>query len=221
MQRIFQLSNTTSTWKYSCMNTNNQKRVIQTRRHPVKTTSSKAVVTNKEWDVSIVSCDSSLCIKSCHRDLSRWPCDNSNSANSWKIDCSECKQNWHVDCLGLHSQTDKMINKLVNFMCPLCWVSLVPTFKDDRQMCYVCHKTRTLKEVNNEIELTMFEERLKNLHTVSSKLNDINLEKFLKQISIHPWTLRHACLAHSDQPGHTTTPSRIKIHWRRLMAELI
>ena len=136
-----------------------------------------------ESDISITTCDASTDRLTSHRDLSRCPCNNTLSANSWKIDCSECKQYWHVDCLSLNGLTEKMINKLVSFKCPLCWVSPIPTHKDETSLCYVCRNTQVLQQTNNQLELSMFRGKLESLKTVSSTLNSMDLDKFSKQIS--------------------------------------
>ena len=64
-----------------------------------------------------------------------------------------------------------------------CWVSPIPTHKDETSLCYVCRNTQVLKQTNNQLELSMFRDKLESLETVSGTLNSMDLDKFSKQIS--------------------------------------
>ena len=64
-----------------------------------------------------------------------------------------------------------------------CWVSPIPTHKDETSLCYVCRNTQVLKQTNNQLELSMFRDKLESIETVSGTLNSMDLDKFSKQIS--------------------------------------
>ena len=96
-------------------------------------------------------------IPSCpHRPLDECPCGQSHPG-SWMIDCSKCKQNWHVECVSLNGLDDKMIPKLVDYLCPFCYVAPIPTLTSDSNadLCNTCRNTAVLQKANNQYETNL------------------------------------------------------------------
>ena len=90
---------------------------------------------------SSLSCD--------HRPLDDCPCGR--STGKWKIDCSKCSQFWHIDCVSLQGLGEKQYNKLMDWLCPLCYVAPIATAKDTSD-CNICRNTRVLQKANNQYE---------------------------------------------------------------------
>ncbi len=105
------------------------------------------------------------------QNLDKCPCNK--STQSWKIDCSKCKQFWHADCVSLSGLNDKDINKMVNYLCPFCYVAPLPTQRLDSESCFTCRNTRTLRESNHELEVGATAANLKMLSLTLEKL-DVN-----------------------------------------------
>ena len=58
-------------------------------------------------------------------DPGKCPCNK--STGDYMIDCSSCHQFWHLSCVCLDGLVTKEVNKLMNWKCPFCYVSQVPT----------------------------------------------------------------------------------------------
>ncbi len=106
-----------------------------------------------------------------NQDLDKCPCNR--STDNWKIDCSKCKQFWHLDCVSLTGLTDKDINRMLNYLCPFCYVAPIPTVKLDAGCCFTCRNTNTLREANHEFEVASTADKLT---TLSMSLNNSDSE---------------------------------------------
>ena len=146
-----------------------------------KSDRNSSVQQDAKLSVSVAADETEPAIKMSHRDLSKCPCLNSSS-NSWLIDCSKCKQYWHVDCLSLSGLSATIINKLVDFRCPFCWVSPVPTIKNDSDICYICRNTLSLQQANNMYKTMLSSEKLNSLQKLASVINSVDFDKFSAQV---------------------------------------
>ena len=52
------------------------------------------------------------------------PCGISDH-NVENIDCSKCGRYWHTSCLSMVGISKDSINKMVNYLCPFCYVVVV------------------------------------------------------------------------------------------------
>ena len=83
-------------------------------------------------------------------DPSKCPCNI--STGDYMIDCSACHQFWHLKCVTLDG-LKKDGNKLLNWTCPFCYVSPLPTTDlIDTSSCLTCRNTRTLRDANHAYE---------------------------------------------------------------------
>ena len=117
-----------------------------------------------------------------HRSLSECPCGRSSDNKSWKMDCSKCGQYWHVDCLTLNGLDESTINKLLNFLCPFCFVSPVPTTRTSEDVCYICRNTLSLQQTNIEMESAIAASKIEPLAKCCKLLNGIDFEEFSNRI---------------------------------------
>jgi len=115
-----------------------------------------------------------------HRDLEQCPCGN--SSDSWKIDCSKCHQFWHVNCLSMKGMGQSQINKLVEYLCPFCYVAPVPTIKYDLDVCHVCRNTLSLQQSNLELETALISSQLEPLAKCCKLIKDIDFVEFSNRI---------------------------------------
>ena len=119
-----------------------------------------------------------------HRNLEKCPCGQTDKT-SWRIDCSGCNQFWHVDCLGLGGLGKNEYNKLMDFLCPFCYVAPVPTIKNENNdICYICRNTLSLQQANSVFETKLSSEKLNSLQGLTSAINSIDLEKFSTNVGI-------------------------------------
>lgn len=166
----------------------------------------------EKLSVSVAPDEPELAIHTKHRDLSKCPCNNSNN-QTWQIDCSKCKQYWHVDCLSLNGLTGVVINKLVEFKCPFCWVSPIPTFKSDHSVCYICRNTLSLQQSNNVLETMLSTEKLNSLQNLATAMSSIDFEKFTAQVGtiqnfdLH---LQHLLLNQNSLEGYQDSVKEIE-----------
>ena len=117
-------------------------------------------------------------ISKLNRDLTKCPCGQSNP-NSRKIDCSDCEQIWHVDCLSFKGLKQDSINSMLEYLCPYCYKSPVPTntaICDDVDLCHTCRGTELLQRVNNDYEMVIASEHSKKLNEMMDKMNTLNDE---------------------------------------------
>ena len=79
-------------------------------------------------------------------------CPCNISTGDYMIDCSACHQFWHLKCVTLDG-LKKDSNKLLDWKCPFCYVSPLPTTDFiDTSSCLTCRNTRTLRDANNGYE---------------------------------------------------------------------
>ena len=92
-----------------------------------------------------------------HRPKDECPCGVSKP-KTWMIDCSKCLQHWHLECVSLNGLGKGEINKLIDYLCPLCYV---PPIKIDSpnnpDVCQMCKNTVALSRANNNYELNLTE----------------------------------------------------------------
>ncbi len=91
-----------------------------------------------------------------HRPKDRCPCEMSKE-KMWMIDCSQCKQHWHLDCVSLNGLGEDEINKLVDYLCPLCYVPPIKINKknSDPDLCQICRAIEALCRANNQYEINL------------------------------------------------------------------
>ena len=117
-----------------------------------------------------------------HRDKKSCPCDRSY-VTSWKLDCSKCGQYWHTACVGLEELDEKELNILVNWVCPLCWVSPISIKRhNDDQLCYICRNTLSLQQSNFEFESSIGSQKVRDISKCCTTLGRINFVEFKKRI---------------------------------------
>ena len=117
-----------------------------------------------------------------HRDKKSCPCDRSY-VTSWKFDCSKCGQYWHTACVGLEELDEEELNKLLNWVCPLCWVSPISIKRhNDDQLCYICRNTLSLQQSNFEFESSIASQKVRDISKCCTTLGRINFVEFEKRI---------------------------------------
>ena len=176
--------------------------------------------------IEVDSLDSSSLCRSLW-DTKKCPCNVSSDA--WQIDCSQCQQYWHVNCVTLNGLTEREINKLVNWLCPFCYVAPVSTSNispDSESSCLSCRNTRVLRDSNHQFEVaaaasnlqsimnqrTHEPENLKAIETVSKTLASIDLEKLtdsLKLVQNLDLHLQHLLVSDSGLQKFQSLPNQI------------
>ena len=102
-----------------------------------------------------------------HRDLKHCPCGQSNP-KSCKVDCSRCKQIWHADCLSFKGIPESAIKKMLDYLCPYCYVAPVRTIPNDNEpdFCNSCRGTRVLQKANSDIESALTDQYQKKISDI-------------------------------------------------------
>ena len=143
-------------------------------------------------------------ISSSHRDLVNCPCGRSSSGNSWVIDCSKCGQHWHANCLGMKGITDKAINKMLEYLCPFCYVAPVPTMPTSEDVCYICRNTLSLQQANSQLETSITMSNIDLVAKCSELLKGIDFgELFAKIDTLGQFDLRLRHLLLSENALHS------------------
>ena len=131
-------------------------------------------------EIEVENLDSPLCRSLWN--VQKCPCNRSN--NSWLIDCSKCKQYWHTECVTLDGLNEKDINKLVKWLCPLCYVCPISTTDhmiiDSASSCMSCRNTRSLRDANQQFEVSAAAENLRSLQSLGKSLATIDIDKLNK-----------------------------------------
>jgi hypothetical protein len=71
--------------------------------------------------------------------------------NVYKVDCSRCKREWHQDCLSLGGLNGSEIAKMVNYLCPFCYVPPVPNPDPSPNICFTCKNTDTVIRIRSQV----------------------------------------------------------------------
>ena len=148
-----------------------------------------------------------------HRDLKQCPCRKSTSSSSWLIDCSRCHQYWHIDCVGLTGLSKGTINKLVDYLCPFCYVPPIPVAPFDVDVCYVCRNTLTLQKANSQAETIIAAEKLQTISDFNELVGKIDFESVknslnaVQDLDLH---VQHLLLNKDDLKSHQKTTERIE-----------
>ena len=103
------------------------------------------------------------------------PCGVSNRSEVYKIDCSQCKRFWHQDCLTMGGLPPAAINKMVDYLCPWCYVPPVPNPNPSPNVCFTCKNTDTLRNLALWREIQAISDKFaafQKLDTELSKVND-------------------------------------------------
>jgi hypothetical protein len=120
-----------------------------------------------------------------HRELEkeRCPCNQSIKA-AWKLDCVKYGQWWHVDCVRLKGISQKGISLLTDYLCPLCFVSPIPTLPSSlaTDVCRVCKNTLALQQSNLDMEAKMAFEKIGNMTKCCNILTNIDFKQLGKNI---------------------------------------
>ena len=149
------------------------------RRTPPST--SKKSSSKSESDAVDVSSNAPLpSLSDKHRKKSSCPCNQ--SLGCWKIDCSKCGQLWHVDCVGLKGLNDKIINSIPQYLCPLCFVSPVPTTETTVDVCHICRNTLSLQQSNLAYESSIASENINNFSQICALLGSLDMESLTKNM---------------------------------------
>ena len=115
-----------------------------------------------------------------HRKKSSCPCNQ--SLGCWKIDCSKCGQLWHVDCVGLKGLDDKIINSIPQYLCPLCFVSPVPTTETTVDVCHICRNTLSLQQSNLAYESSIASNNIENFNQICALLGSLDMNSLTKNM---------------------------------------
>ena len=97
-------------------------------------------------------------------DNKKCPCND--NIDCWKIDCSQCKQYWHINCVSLNGLEEDEINRLLNWLCPFCYVAPISTndiISDSESSCMSCRNTRSLRDSNHQFEVAAAAANLKSM----------------------------------------------------------
>lgn len=99
-----------------------------------------------------------------HQGTAICPCGGTKP-DSWKIDCSKCSQIWHADCISLDGISKDSISKMLNYLCPFCYVPPVPGPRtaSSPYVCHTCLNTATVRDIN----------QWSCIDSLSSKINSI------------------------------------------------
>ena len=138
---------------------------------------SKSSSAGKQSDVTLDITDSPSSLCRSLLDPSKCPC--TRSMNSWKIDCSKCHQYWHLQCVTLDGLEEDDINKLINWLCPLCYTAPIATTETVDSSCMTCRNTRTLRDANLAVEASVAAANIKR----NSDHDKLNLDHDMDNIA--------------------------------------
>ena len=101
------------------------------------------------------------------------PCGVSDK-NVWKIDCSKCGRYWHTSCLIMDGISKDSINKMVNYLCPFCYIPPAQNISPRCDICFTCKNTNNLRSLALWQEIQLISDKVNELQTVSANLEKIN-----------------------------------------------
>ena len=109
-----------------------------------------------------------------HQGTDNCPCGGSKPS-SWKIDCSKCSQMWHVDCVTLDGISKDSISKMLNYLCPFCYVPPVPAPRTapSPYVCHTCINTTTVRDINQWSAIDSLSSKLESIKSLDDSLSHI------------------------------------------------
>ena len=99
------------------------------------------------------------------------PCGTSK-LNISKIDCSRCSQLWHVDCVTLDGVSSTSMSKMLNYLCPFCYVPPVP-IPSSPDICHTCINTATVRDLSQWSAINTLSSKLESFKALSENLSQI------------------------------------------------
>ena len=158
-----------------------------------------------------------------HRNRKDCPCGKSTAAGVWLIDCAKCHQYWHLDCVGLNGLGKKDINRLVDYLCPLCYVPPVPTssiqLKADLNLCYFCKNTLTLQRANSLAETVIAVDKLRSITSFSKEIAKIDFESVKNGLNaVHDLDLhmKHLLINQDSLKDHQRRTEKIEANLSKI-----
>ena len=158
-----------------------------------------------------------------HRNLKDCPCGKSTSAGVWLIDCSKCHQYWHLDCVGLNGLGKNNINRLVDYLCPFCYIPPVPAssmqFKSDINLCYFCKNTLTLQRANNLSETVIAVDKLRSITSFSKEIAKIDFDSVKNGLNaVHDLDLhmKHLLINQDSLKDHQSRTEKIEANLSKI-----
>ena len=169
---------------------------------------SKSSSVEKQSDVTVEIIDSPSSLCRSLVDLSKCPCNR--SMNSWKIDCSKCHQYWHQQCVTLDGLNRDEINKLINWLCPFCYTAPVATTEIvDSSSCMTCRNTRTLRDANHAVEVSVAAANIK-LSLEQDKLNLDDMDNIAGSMSMLSNEISIKCIEAEIKQLHESCQTDIR-----------
>lgn len=123
--------------------TRGKKKVPITRERSAS--SSSQVLDSSLVDVSIVPASETAAVVTTY--APNCPCGLRNRTDVYKIDCSKCKREWHQDCLSMSGLNGKEISKMLDYLCPFCYVPPASHVNTSPNVCFTCKNTENLRNL--------------------------------------------------------------------------
>ena len=89
---------------------------------------------------------------------------------------------WHVECVSLTGLNKDMINRLVDYLCPFCYVAPIPTQVKDPGICLVCRNTISLQESNSLHEIFFATQKFSSIDVLCKAVGSVNFEAIKEQL---------------------------------------
>lgn len=109
-----------------------------------------------------------------HEGTKSCPCGGTKP-DAWKIDCSKCNQIWHSDCVTLGGISKESISKMLNYLCPFCYIPPVPCPRGDNApyICHTCLNTATVRDINQWSCINSLSSNIESLGSINDSVSSI------------------------------------------------
>lgn len=139
-----------------------------------KPTSPYVVIDEKDEKIDITNSSPSKIARFNHEGTENCPCGGTKP-DSWKIDCSKCTQIWHADCVSLNGISKDSISKMMNYLCPFCYVPPVPAPHSESSpyICHTCLNTATVRNINQWSCISSLSSKIDSIGSLNEELSHV------------------------------------------------
>ena len=112
------------------------------------------------------------------------PCGTRNRTDVYKVDCSRCKREWHQDCLSLGGLNGTDIAKMVDYLCPYCYVPPAPNPDPSPNICFTCKNTDNVRNLTLSSEIEQLSAKVEQFEQLNSQLSKIDLAALTERTAV-------------------------------------
>ena len=131
--------------------------------------------TLKDENICVTSVPETSSTPQAVADTNSCPCGVRNRTDVYKVDCSKCKRLWHQDCLTMGGLTGADIAKMVDYLCPFCYVPPAANLNPSPNICFTCKNTDNFRNLGLWSEIDQLSVKMEQFKQLNTQISQIDL----------------------------------------------